>query len=209
MIILWVAVAFLCGSLPFSVWVGRLALHQDIRTYGDGNPGATNVLRAGGKGLGAVAAVLDGAKGLVPVALAVYIGHFTGLELVAFSVAPILGHAFSPFLGFKGGKAVGVTFGIWVGLTIWEAPTVLGLMLAFWFQFVTISGWSVMLALGSLGLYLLLAHPDPTLLLVLTLNMVILAWTHRADLRQPLALRKQKHIRPATETSSHTQGVLR
>jgi len=207
MFILWIAVAFVCGSLPFSVWVGRLALGKDIRAYGDGNPGATNVLRAGGKKVGAVAAVLDGAKGLVPVALAVYVGHFTGFELALISVAPVLGHAFSPFLGFKGGKAVGVTFGIWVGLTIWEAPTVIGIMLAFWFQFVTVSGWAVMLALGSLGLYLLLAHPDPTLLLVLVGNVLILAWTHRADLRQPLAFRKRNPTNQATPIQSKPQGI--
>lgn len=190
MFIIWVVVAFLCGSLPFSVWVGRLALGRDIRAYGDGNPGATNVLRAGGKKLGALAAILDAAKGFVPVGLAAYVVHFTGIELVAIAIAPILGHAFSPFLQFKGGKAVGVTFGIWVGLTVWEAPTVIGLMLAYWFQLVTISGWAVMLALGSLGLYLLLAHPDPTLLMVLVVNMVILVWTHRVDLRERLSFRK-------------------
>ncbi|MBA3868448.1 MAG: glycerol-3-phosphate acyltransferase [Anaerolineae bacterium] len=190
MFIVWIVVAFGCGSLPFSVWVGRLALGKDIRAYGDGNPGATNVLRAGGKRLGALAAVLDSAKGLMPVGLAAFAAHFSGIELAAIALAPVLGHAFSPFLGFKGGKAVGVTFGIWIGLTIWEAPIVLGLMLAYWFQFVAISGWSVMLALGSLGLYLLLAHPDPALLLVLIGNMVILAWTHRSDLRQSFVFRK-------------------
>lgn len=186
--IVWIAVAFLCGSLPFSVWVGRLALGKDIRAYGDGNPGATNVLRAGGKRLGALAAVLDAAKGLIPVAVAVYVLPFTGVELAAVAIAPILGHAFSPFLGFRGGKAVGVTFGIWIALTIWEVPTVLGVMLAYWFRFVTVSGWSVMLALASLGLYLLLAHPDPMLLLVLVANILILAWTHRADLQRPLMI---------------------
>ena len=205
----WVAAAFGCGSLPFSVWVGRLALDKDIRAYGDGNPGATNVLRAGGKWLGALAAVLDAVKGVIPVGLATFVIHFTGLELAAIALAPILGHAFSPFLGFKGGKAVGVTFGIWVGLTIWEAPTVLGLMLAYWFQVVTVSGWAVMLALGSLGLYLVLAHPDPALVLVLVGNVVILAWTHRSDLRQPLAFRKT--IRPtiANPLPSDPHSIMR
>lgn len=191
MFIVWMAVAFLCGSLPFSIWVGHLALKRDIRAYGDGNPGATNVLRAGGKGWGALAAVLDAAKGFIPVGLAAYAAHFSGLELTAIALAPILGHAFSPLLRFKGGKAVGVTFGIWIGLTIWEAPTVLGLMLGYWFQSIAISGWAVMLALVSLGGYLLLAHPDPTLLAVLVGNMLILAWTHRSDLRQSLTLRRQ------------------
>ena len=208
MFIGWIAAAFVCGSLPFSVWVGRLALGKDIRAFGDGNPGATNVLRAGGKWLGAIAAVLDASKGFIPVGLATFVMHFTSFELAAFALAPILGHAFSPFLEFKGGKAVGVTFGIWVGLTIWEAPTVLGLMLAYWFQFVTVSGWAVMLALSSLGLYLVLAHPDPALLLVLVGNILILAWTHRSDLRQPLGLRKL-YDRTVSTASSKPQSILR
>lgn len=206
--IVWVVVTFLCGALPFSVWLGRLVLGKDIRAYGDGNPGATNVLRAGGKRLGAVAAVLDAAKGIIPVGLAIYVARFGGTELALIALAPILGHAFSPFLGFKGGKAVGVTFGIWIGLTIWEVPTVLGLMLFYWFQFVAISGWAVMLALGSLGLYLLLAHPDPVLILVLLGNMVILAWTHRADLRKPLAFRKLIDRKSAASASSQPQSIL-
>ncbi len=188
--IVWLVVAFGCGSLPFSAWVGRLALGKDIRTYGDGNPGATNVLRAGGKRLGALAAVLDAAKGLIPVGLAAFVAQFSGVELAVIALAPVLGHAFSPFLGFKGGKAVGVTFGIWIGLTIWEAPTVFGLMLAYWFQVVAISGWAVMLALGSLGLYLLLAHPDPMLLWVLVGNVLILRGLTAAICAQPLTFRK-------------------
>ena len=77
MFIGWIAAAFVCGSLPFSVWVGRLALGKDIRAFGDGNPGATNVLRAGGKWLGAIAAVLDASKGFIPVGLATFVMHFT------------------------------------------------------------------------------------------------------------------------------------
>lgn len=57
---LWAALAFVSGSLPFSVWIGRWGLRRDIRGVGDSNPGATNVFRAGGKGLGALALILAG-----------------------------------------------------------------------------------------------------------------------------------------------------
>lgn len=189
MTLIWALGAFLSGSLPFSVWIGRLALGRDIRQVGDGNPGATNVLRAGGRGWGALAGFLDAMKGVVPVGLAYWFAGLRGVELVVVALAPILGHAFSPFLHFKGGKAVAVTFGIWVGLTLYELPTVMGLMLLFWFKTVTISGWAVVLTLISGLAYLALARPDPALLGVMVGNLLILAWRHRTDLAQPIGLR--------------------
>lgn len=177
-------VGFWLGSIPFSVWLGKLALGKDIRVYGDGNPGATNVFRAGGRKLGVVAVILDALKGAIPVGIGYFALGLRGTELVVVAITPVLGHAFSPFLKFRGGKAVAVTFGIWVGLTIWEAPTVLGLMLFYWFRSVRVSGWAMMFALVSLLVYLVLAHPDPTLVSILLLNMGILAWKHRTELVQ-------------------------
>jgi glycerol-3-phosphate acyltransferase PlsY len=176
--------AFISGAVPYSVLVGKFALRDDIRTYGDHNPGATNVFRAGGKQWGILAAFLDGAKAAIPVLLAVWIFHITGIELVGIALAPILGHAYSPFLGFKGGKAVGATFGTWIGLTLWEAPIVLGLMLVYWFMSVKISGWAVVFAMLSLLGYLLLAKNDPTLLAIWLGNFIIFILKHRADLSQ-------------------------
>ncbi|KPK05115.1 MAG: hypothetical protein AMJ56_16395, partial [Anaerolineae bacterium SG8_19] len=67
--LIWIALAFLCGSLPLSVWLGRLVLGIDIRQFGDGNPGAANVWRAGGAKWGLTAVLLDFLKGAIPVAL--------------------------------------------------------------------------------------------------------------------------------------------
>lgn len=188
-IFFWLLASFLSGSLPFSVWVGRLALRTDIRRYGDGNPGATNVLRSGGKGWGTLALLLDTLKGAVPVAVACFWAGLTGWPLAAVAVAPVAGHAFSPLLRFRGGKAVAVTFGIWAGLTLWEGPTILGLALGFWFALVVVDGWAVILAMFSLLAYLLLAHSDPALLAIWSGNTLILAWKHRADLVQSPGLR--------------------
>lgn len=188
--LLVIGLGFLAGALPFSVWIGRLALGKDIRQYGDGNPGATNVFRAGGKRVGALAAVLDGFKGLLPVSIAAYGLGISGAALAAAALAPILGHAFSPFLRGRGGKAVAVTFGVWTALTLYEAPIVLGLMLFYWYKQITVSGWALMAAFVSLGVYLLLARRDPVLLAVLAGNMLIAVLKHRADLAQPLGLRR-------------------
>ncbi|NWF68868.1 MAG: glycerol-3-phosphate acyltransferase [Chloroflexi bacterium] len=193
--LLWILMAFGCGALPFSLWVGQLALRKDIRAYGDGNPGATNVFRAGGRLLGFTAFLLDTLKGTVPVGYAYFFAGVTGPLMVAVALAPILGHAFSPFLRFRGGKAVAVTFGVWVGLTIWEIPTFSGLLLLYWFKVIKVSGWAVMCACASILLYLLLTRFDPLLLAVWAGSTAILAYTHRADLRQAPTLREDAWVR--------------
>ncbi|MBN1218261.1 MAG: glycerol-3-phosphate acyltransferase [Anaerolineae bacterium] len=187
--LVWFIIGFGCGALPFSVWVGRLALRTDIRGYGDYNPGAANVIRAGGWWWGMLALLLDYFKGVIPVGMAHFFAGLTGGSLAVVALAPVLGHAYSPFLGFRGGKAVAVTFGIWTGLTLGEIPLVLGLLLVFWFIVVAASGWAVLLAMLGLLPYLLLIHFDPVLLAVWVGNMLLLTWKHRAELKQPPGLR--------------------
>ena len=179
---LWVLAAFFCGSLPFSVWVGRLALGKDIRHYGDHNPGATNVARAGGgKGWTAVAIILDFLKGALPVGLANFGGQLEGGALAAVAIAPILGHAFSPFLGFRGGKALAVTFGIWSGLTLWLVPTALGGFFALWLWLFKRDGLAVLLGLVSVLVMLLWLEARPAWLMAWAGTTLILAWKHRAN----------------------------
>ena len=187
---LWVLIAFLAGALPLSVWLGRLALGVDIRDCGDGNPGAANVWRAGGAGWGWLAILLDFFKGAIPVGLANFVMGVAGWELTAVALAPILGHAFSPFLRFRGGKALAVTFGIWTGLSIWLAPTVLGLSFALWFYWLKPEGWAVMAGSGCLLIVLLFLPVSPGWLGVWLGMALIFAWTHRADLAQRPRLRR-------------------
>jgi acyl phosphate:glycerol-3-phosphate acyltransferase len=124
--LIWVIIAFLLGSLPFSVWIGKLFLHTDIRNYGDGAPGASNVARAGNWYLYIISVLLDAFKGTVPVWLAQLISGVGGWALAAVAVAPVLGHAFTPFLKGKGGMGVATTFGVWLGLLGWLAPVIIG-----------------------------------------------------------------------------------
>lgn len=200
--VLWSTFAFLLGAIPFSLLIGRLVLGKDIRTVGDANPGATNVLRAGGKGAAAAALLLDLLKGAFPVGLAHFFFDFAGWSLVIVAILPILGHAFSPFLRGRGGKAVATTGGIWCGLTIWEGPTIGGLLLGLCTYLFGANGWAVLSALTGMILYLTLtptswngldARPDRWVIWVVgILNLVIVAWKHRTDLRQPPALRADK-----------------
>lgn len=181
MIYLFILLSFLSGSLPFSVWVGQLALKKDIRQFGDGNPGGTNVVRAGGKTWGAAAILLDGLKGAIPVGIAYFGWQWEGWALTAVSIAPILGHAFSPFLRFKGGKALAVTFGVWTGLTLWVVPTVLGLFFAIALRWLKVEGRAVMVGMGGLLIFLLVWQAPSSWLWIWVGNALILAWKHRAD----------------------------
>jgi glycerol-3-phosphate acyltransferase PlsY len=109
--LLWCLTAFLAGSIPFGLIVVRLAGKGDVRKSGSGNIGATNVMRAGGKVLGITTLLLDVAKGFLPVLLA----KSSGLpaHLLAFvALAAVLGHMFTPWLKFKGGKGVATALGV-------------------------------------------------------------------------------------------------
>ena len=180
--------SFSLGAMPFSLWLGKLS-GKDIRNYGDGNPGAFNAWRAGGYRLGIPAVLLDYLKGIVPVSLANFGFGFTGWGLVLVALAPVFGHAFSPFLRFRGGKAVAATFGIWTGLTVWEGPTLLGVLLGMFFSIQKVDGWSVMLAMFGLLAYLLVRQSAPSILIICSGNILILAWKHRHDLRQKMELK--------------------
>jgi glycerol-3-phosphate acyltransferase PlsY len=119
------AIAYLIGCVPFAVVVGYFGGVGDIRKLGSGNPGATNMARHGSKRLGAVTLLLDAGKG----AAAVYIGRYFSYPAAA-ALFAVLGHCFSLFLKFKGGKGVAATLGSLLML-YWPAGlTYLGAWLA-------------------------------------------------------------------------------
>jgi glycerol-3-phosphate acyltransferase PlsY len=122
-----VLIPFFIGAIPFSLVLGEMVLGLDVRDWGDGNPGATNAFRAGGWRIGLPALVLDFAKGFSGVAL-INVLHppLSRWAWITAAIAPVLGHAFSPFLGGRGGKAVATTFGLWAALTGPYGPCALG-----------------------------------------------------------------------------------
>lgn len=107
--------AYLVGSIPFAVVFSRLFGLQDPRTYGSGNPGATNVLRSGNKAAAALTLVGDAAKGWVAVWLAMRLGA-SALLIAGVAVAVFLGHLYPVFLKFKGGKGVATAFGVMIAI---------------------------------------------------------------------------------------------
>jgi acyl phosphate:glycerol-3-phosphate acyltransferase len=114
--------AFLIGSIPFGYVIGRIFYHMDIRKQGSGNIGAMNALRALGSGGAVAVLLLDALKGFAPtyLSLALLRSETVGAGVAA---AAVLGHCFSPWLRFKGGKGVATSFGAIFGLS-WQAGLV-------------------------------------------------------------------------------------
>lgn len=115
-------VAYLVGSIPSAVWVGRTFYNIDVREYGSGNAGATNTFRVLGRKPGIVVLIMDILKGFLAVKLAFIMGdydsqspEFIDYEL-ALAVCGIMGHIFPVFVGFRGGKGVATMLGILIGI---------------------------------------------------------------------------------------------
>lgn len=126
---LLIALAYLLGSIPFSYIAGRMVKGIDLREHGSGNLGATNTFRVLGARVAAPVMVLDMLKGTLPVAL---FSHWDGTgdwrwEL-AYGAAAIIGHVFSIYMRFRGGKGVATSAGVFLGL----APVALGIAFGVW-----------------------------------------------------------------------------
>jgi len=120
-------IAFIAGSIPFSYLIGKIFFKVDIRDFGkDANPGPANSFHAVGFALGFPSLLFDYLKGAVPLYFIIDKCKLPLFPFVLIALAPILGHMFTPFLDFKGGKGVTTTFGVWSALTLWEVPTLLG-----------------------------------------------------------------------------------
>jgi acyl phosphate:glycerol-3-phosphate acyltransferase len=153
--------------------VGRIFLHKDIRDYGDGAPGATNVARAGNKTLFVISALMDGFKGTIPVWLAQYISGISGWELAAVSIAPVIAHAFTPILKFKGGMGVAPTFGVWLGLLGWLGPVVIGLCIGIIFIFLQNRVWASISGIIGLLIFLIVLQFPMYLSFICLIHMTI------------------------------------
>lgn len=176
------AAGFLSGSLMFSLWLTRLR-GRDLRLTGDGNPGAVNAFKAAGPLVGTAALLLDFLKGALPVAAACWLFHLQSWRLVPVIVAPVLGHAFPPWLSFRGGKALAVSFGVWSGVTLWEAPCLLGgLLLLTRLAFRLRNSSCVAVAFAGLVVFVAIRFREPALLTAAAGTALIVLFKHRREL---------------------------
>ena len=173
-----IVLAFLIGSIPFGLVIGRLFFKTDIRKSGSGNIGTVNALRTLGKAGGALVLVLDVAKGFFPVLLV----HDAGTALaVAVAAAAVLGHVFSPWLRFRGGKGVATALGTLLAL-FWPAAAVFALV---WLATVGLTRYaSLGSILGTLLAAATYAALNPTIAVIAycLLLTVLIAYAHRENI---------------------------
>ncbi len=181
--------AYLIGSLSFAVIVSRLMGLNDPRTYGSGNPGATNVLRSGNRAAAVLTLLLDALKGYVPVALAVFFGprHGLGQGTVALvALAAFCGHLWPVFFRFKGGKGVATAAGALLGIDplLGGATVVTWLIIAFFFRY---SSLASLVAAAFAPFWQLLTVGFGPIALALVVMSLLLVWRHSGNIRKLVA----------------------
>ncbi|MEM4724194.1 MAG: glycerol-3-phosphate acyltransferase [Candidatus Hadarchaeum sp.] len=172
--------AFWLGACPFSVWIGRRFLGKDITEYGDHNPGATNVFRAGGRGFGLLAVFADVLKGTLPILLAHYHVGLPEPAVYAMALSSVLGHMYSPFLGFHGGKATATTIGVLLAIPHPDVFVVFIMLMAVMFLFIEMDSdaWEVMLSGVGLLAYVVFSGKGLWMYLFVASLLIILGKRH-------------------------------
>ena len=180
----WIVGAYLLGAIPTSYMVARVFAGVDLRTYGSRNLGATNLYRLLGFKAAIPTGLFDIAKGTVPVVLAQQLNPAPGAWPLVVGCAAVLGHVFSPFVRFKGGKGVATAAGAFLGLT----PLALLVGLVVWVavvfatRFVSLGS---MLAAAAFATSVPLLYPGrPAYNVAAALVFIFIVFTHRANLRR-------------------------
>ncbi|MCF8369684.1 MAG: glycerol-3-phosphate 1-O-acyltransferase PlsY [Bacteroidales bacterium] len=189
-----IVLAYLIGSIPTAVWIGRIFYNVDVRTIGSGNAGATNTIRVLGLKAGIPVLLIDVFKGWI----AVYVAHFFELpaetfpDLVDFKImlaaAAVIGHIFPIYVGFKGGKGVATLLG--VGLAIYPEAAGIAVLI-----FITVLLLTKYVSLGSIIAAItfpffeifILGHNQYISLMVLAIAVAIfIPLTHRKNIKRLL-----------------------
>ena len=186
--------AYLIGSLSFAVIVSRAMGLNDPRTYGSGNPGATNVLRSGSKAAAAVTLLLDAAKGWLPVALVQWFGSRFGLgdgTVAMVALAAFLGHLYPVFFRFKGGKGVATALGVLLGISGWLGLAVAAtwLIIAVFFRY---SSLAALVASVFAPVYYLMCsgvvwYAETPIAAAIVAMAALLIWRHRENIQRLMA----------------------
>lgn len=187
--LLFAIAAYLLGSVSFAIVVSKLFRLDDPRTFGSGNPGATNVLRTGNKKAAALTLLGDCVKGWIPVALAVRFDEALGLGdagIALASVAVFAGHLWPVFFRFKGGKGVATALGVLLGLNplLGLATLITWIVVAYAFRYSSLA--ALISALFASFYYTLLFGVDAKGLAVLLMS-ALLVWRHRKNIGNLLA----------------------
>ena len=183
--LLLIFAAYLLGSISSAIIVCRLLNLPDPRGQGSGNPGATNVMRIGGKKAAAITLVGDMLKGLIPVLIAKFLGASIAIQALV-AVAAFLGHLYPVFFSFRGGKGVATALGVLLGLH-WPVGL---LTIATWLviaKLFKISSLAALLSILITPLYIWLLIPERSLMIAMLFMGTLLFWRHRTNIRDLLA----------------------
>lgn len=177
---------YLLGSIPNALWIGKVFLGKDVREHGSKNTGATNAARVLGIKYGILTLVLDVLKGAIPTYLALKYGDLMSDSLnngILVGIISILGHTFSIFLKFRGGKAVATTLGVFVVLTpLGILFTALIFFITFFiFKYVSLA--SIMSAV-FLPIFIALLYKNNTLTLFATIIGTLIVIRHKSNIEK-------------------------
>ncbi len=211
-----VIAAYLIGSLSFAVIVSRVMGLNDPRTYGSGNPGATNVLRSGSKAAAAVTLLLDALKGLVPVVLVKAFGAQFGLgdsTVALVGLAAFLGHLYPVFFGFKGGKGVATALGVLLGISGWLglATALTWVIVAVFFRY---SSLAALVASVFAPVYYVLCSgivwdAETPITAAIVVMAILLVWRHRENIQRLIAGKESRLGQKKTDGSKPAEGAAR
>ena len=174
--------AYLIGSISSAILVCKVMGLPDPRTEGSNNPGATNVLRLGGKKAAAITLLGDSLKGFIPVLVA-NLMQVEPLILAGVALAAFLGHCYPIFFGFKGGKGVATALGCQFGLG-WQIGGAVALIWLFMAKVVKISSLSALVSMALAPLIVWWFWPAPELVIMQVIMSIILFWRHRSNIQR-------------------------
>lgn len=196
--LLFVALAYLIGSLSFAVIVSRLMKLPDPRSFGSRNPGATNVLRSGKKKAAALTLLGDALKGWVAVMLARVFAPQFGLDadvVLLCGLAVFIGHLYPVFFGFKGGKGVATALGMLLGLNLWIGLACLATWIAMAFV-LRISSLSALTTAVLAPVYALVFVGWGNLTMTVLVIALLLVYRHKSNILNLVSGKEQRIDQP-------------
>ena len=181
--------AYLVGSIPNALWIGKMFKNIDVRDFGSGNVGATNAARVLGWKLGVMVLLFDAFKGMIFIIIARKFG-LSDIYVVLIGLAAILGHSYSIYLKFKGGKAVATSLGVMLVLI----PKVIIILVIVFLLIVIFSGYVSLASISVAGILPILTYimyNNIIALLSLVVGILVI-WRHKSNIKNLLEGKEDK-----------------
>jgi len=209
--ILSLILAYLIGSIPTAVWIGKIFYNLDVREHGSGNAGATNTFRVLGKAAGIPVLIFDILKGILAISLATTLGDYIkgGDSLInlkiALGVSAFLGHLYPIYVGFRGGKGVATMLGIIISLNYPSALLAVAVFIIV-FKISKYVSLSAMIAAYSYPVFILVIYKSnsPTMVVFSLLVAIIITITHQKNIERLFNSKESKMslFKPKLQTTN-------